>query len=281
MSAISRLRVGVVSYLNMLPLTHGLDALGSPERPIEVVSIPPAPMTGMMDRGELDIGMLPVGAVIGRQDWKIIGRSMIGSNGPVKSVLLIGAGDPQGWMRVHPDSHSRTSNILAQVLLANAYGNRPELMEPIPPADWSPPSPLPEGEAFVLIGTRALRWRHLGRQAGVTALDLGERWKEWTGLPFIFAVWATRKDFDPGDWMERFERLKRRNLGNLGEIVRQWPGLDDEQLSAEDAIRYLTDNIKFDLTPEAMAGLARFYDEGLRLGFFEPGRSPAFLPPTD
>ncbi len=273
MTATSRLRVGVVSYLNMLPLTYEMDTLGDANCDIEVVSVPPAPMAQMMDSGELDLGMLPVGAVIGRPDWKIVGHSIIGSNGPVKSVLVIGRGDPSTWRRLHPDSHSRTSNILAQILLEKQFNNHLELTSAIPPADWSPPSPLPGGEAFVLIGTRALRWRHLGEREGVTALDLGEIWTDWTGLPFVFAVWAARKDFDPGDWMDRFEELKRRNQAKLPEIVRGWPGLADEHLDVEGAIRYLTENIKFDLTGEAWAGLSRFYEEGVNLGLFEPGGS--------
>lgn len=274
MTATSRLRVGVVSYLNMLPLTHGMEALGDEKAAIEVVSVPPAPMADLMDRGELDVGMLPVGAVIDRPQWDIVGHSMIGSNGPVKSVLAIGAGDPSTWTRLHPDSHSRTSNLLVQVLLSAQFGVRPELNSPIPMEGWTPPSDLPAGEAWVLIGTRALRWRHLAERPGVTALDLGEVWTSWTQLPFVFAVWAARRETGLGDWLDRFEKLKRRNRARLPEIVRQWPGLKDEGLSVDDAVRYLTENIHFDLDVRALAGLARFHREGCELGFFDPDWNP-------
>jgi len=237
----------------MLPLTYGMEALGEKCSSIEVVSVPPAPM-----------------AVIDRPDWDIVGHSMIGSNGPVKSVLAIGAGDPSTWKTVHPDSHSRTSNLLVQVLLESQFGARPCLESPSPMQDGSPPEPLPEGEGFVLIGTRALRWRHLAERGGVTALDLGESWTRWTGLPFVYAVWAARRDTDLGDWLDRFEKLKQRNRERLAEIVREWPGLKDEQLSADDAVAYLTENIKFDLDERAIAGLTRFHQEGSRLGFFDP-----------
>lgn len=258
----------------MLPLTHGMETLGDDRSAIEVVSVPPAPMADLMDRGELDVGMLPVGTVIDRPDWDIVGHSMIGSNGPVKSVLAIGQGDPSTWKRIHPDSHSRTSNLLVQVLLESQYGARAELRTAIPMGPWSPPDPLPEGEAFVLIGTRALQWRHLAELEGVTALDLGEIWTAWTGLPFVFAVWAARRDTDLGDWLDRFEKLKLRNRENLPEIVGDWPGLKEERLSVEDAVRYLTENIKFDMDERALAGLARFHREGTRLGFFAADWNP-------
>lgn len=274
MTSSSRLRVGVVSYLNMLPLTYGMETLGDERSSIEVVSVPPAPMAELMDRGELDMGMLPVGAVMDRPDWDIVGHSMIGSNGPVKSVLALGAGNPSRWKRLNPDSHSRTSNLLVQVLLNSQFNTRLDLNPPVPMTGWAPPDPLPEGEGFVLIGTRALQWRHLAEREGVTVLDLGERWTAWTGLPFVFAVWAARRDLDLGDWLERFEKLKHRNRARLAEIVREWPGLKDEGLSVEDAVRYLTENIKFDLDERALAGLARFHQEGRRLGFFEAGWDP-------
>lgn len=265
------LRVGVVSYLNMLPLTYGMELMGNAGEPIEVVSVPPAPMAEMMEQGRLDVGMLPVGAVIGREDWQIVGRSMIGADGCVKSVLAVGRGAPPSWKRLHPDSHSRTSNLLSQVLLAGRYGNRPVLADPIPMEGWSPPEAIPEGEAYVLIGTKALRWGQELSRRGVTVLDLGQSWKEWTGLPFVFAVWAARRGVDLDGWMDRFEALKRENMGRLDRIIATWPLAENERLTPDEARVYLTENIRFDLDERALAGLERFYEEGRKLGVFPPG----------
>lgn len=270
MSSTSPLRVGVVSYLNMLPLICGMENLADDAHPLRVVPVPPAPMADLMDRGELDLGMLPVGTVLDRPDWDIVGHSMIGSRGAVMSVLALGHGHPSTWERLHPDSHSRTSNALIQVLLTNIYGVSPKRAEPIPLTGWSPPPKPPEGEAFVLIGTRALRWRRLWRDENATTLDLGQAWFDWTGLPFVFAVWAARRGVDLGGWMDRFEELKRHNRANLDSIVGGWPGLADEGLTVQEAIRYLSDNIRFDLDEASLAGLARFYEEGRKLGLFHP-----------
>lgn len=270
MSSSSPLRVGVVSYLNMLPLIHGMEGLGGPSHPIRVIPVPPAPMADLMDRGELDLGMLPVGTVLDRPDWDIVGHSMIGSRGTVKSVLAIGHGHPSTWKRLHPDSHSRTSNALVQVLLANVYDVRPELAEPIPLEGWTPPASPPEAEAFVLIGTRALKWRDLWRGLDASTLDLGEAWFEWTGLPFVYAVWAARRGAVIGNWMNRFEALKRQNMADLPTVVQGWPGLPEEGLTADEAVHYLTDNIRFDLDEAALTGLGRFYTEGRKLGLFHP-----------
>jgi chorismate dehydratase len=253
---------------------HGLGELTLPgEAPgaLKVVSVTPARMIEMMARGEIDVGMAPVAGVFEHPEWRIVGRSMIGSRGPVRSVVAISMDPPERWTLVHPDSHSRTSNALIQILLARRYGVRPPLGEPIPPGDWRPPERPAPGEAFLLIGTRALRWRDLWRAEGGHALDLGEAWTAWTGLPFVYAVWAARPGVAADRWMEAFENLKARNLGRLEEITRSWPGLSDERLSPSEAREYLLTNIALDLDGAAIEGLLRFYREGVQLGLFVPG----------
>lgn len=55
---------------------------------------------------------------------------------------------------------------------------------------------MQEAEAAVLIGDAALRANLLdGPRFGLQVHDLGALWKEWTGLPFVFAVWAARRDY--------------------------------------------------------------------------------------
>jgi len=269
----AKLRVGVVSYLNMLPLVHGLDRLELEGVGLDVVSVPPSSMAEMMDRAELDLGMVPVGALLERPEWKIVGRSMIGSNGPVKSVLAISSEPPERWTSLHPDSHSRTSNILVQILLANRFGVRPKLLEPVPFDDWEPPSRTLTGEAFLLIGTRALRWRDYADGNGGFVLDLGEAWTEWTGLPFVYAVWASREGLDLravriDEWMQKFEELKSRNLAQLDSILTFSAPFEAERLSIPEAREYLTKNIQFDLDSRALAGLERYAEEGRKLALF-------------
>ncbi len=269
------LRVGIVPYLNMLPLVRGLESLALPgsARRLEVVPAPPSQMAQMLDRGELDLGMAPTAAVLSRPDWRVVGRSMIGSRGPVRSVLAFSLDSPERWTLLHPDAQSRTSNVLARVLLSGAHGVRPALGPPIPLEGWEPPARPAPGEAFLLIGTRAIRWRALWSAQRATALDLGEAWTRWTGLPFVFAVWALRpgapvSESELADWLEAFEALKARNAARLGEIVPAWPGLAEERQTSAEAIEYLTRNIDFDLDSAARQGLARFGEEGRRLGLF-------------
>jgi chorismate dehydratase len=267
----SVLRVGVVPYLNMLPMVHGLTDLrlpGNPASRLEVASVPPSRMIRMMESGELDLGMAPVAGVFDHPDWKIVGESMIGSFGAVKSVLMVSMDPPDRWTLLHPDSHSRTSNVLSQVLLWNCFGVRPKLGEPIPPEGWTPPDHPAPGEAFLIIGTRALKWRNLWKDRGGYCVDLGRLWTKWTGLPFVYAVWAARPGAEVNDWMTEFENLKNSNSARLSEIIPKWSGLADEGLTPKEAEEYLTRNIIFNFDHNALRGMTRFHEEGARLGLF-------------
>lgn len=268
------LRVGIVPYLNMLPLVNGMEELrGEPpgSRSLRVLSAAPSRMVSLMEAGELDLGMVPVAALFEHPEWRIVGRSMIGSEGPVLSVLAMAREPPQNWTLLHPDSHSRTSNVLIQILLSRLFGASPALGTPLPFEDWTPPEQSLPGEAFLLIGTRALRWRDHWKAQSRVVLDLGALWSEWTGLPFVYAVWAARPEIDTRAWMRRFETLKQENLKRLENIVETWPGLEQERLTPAEARDYLTRNILFDLEGRALRGLDRFYREGRDLNLFPPG----------
>jgi len=148
------------------------------------------------------------------------------------------------------DDGSRTSAVLAQVLLRKRYGVYPELR----------PLPLDAGaestgaDAVLLIGDRAMRACLPGF---AHAYDLGLEWFDWTGLPFVFAVWAVRIGADLRGVDVALREAKRRGLAQVGEIAyREAPRLE---LDAGFCRRYLSNVLRFDLGPREQAGLAHFY----------------------
>ena len=265
------LRMGIVPYLNMQPLVHGIheafDAAGGPS--VQLHAAPPSQLARLLEEGSLDLGMVPIASFFQNPQWSVLPGSMIGSRGAVRSVLLLGHGPIESWKCLRPDAQSMTSNLLAQILLRRRFGLDLTLGEPIEDDD-APADAIGAGEALVLIGSRALRWRNgFDHVEPTTVLDLGEAWTEWTGLPFVYAVWAMRPDLgaavDLDDLARRLEELKRRNLDRLDDIVRNWPDLDHDRLTPAEATRYLSENVQYDLDESAWAGLERFRDEARRL----------------
>ena len=88
-------------------------------------------------------------------------------------------------------STSRTSVLLARMWLAAVHGVQPEYFDC--PPDLT--AMLLEADAAVLIGDPALRAAHAVPRRGLHVHDLGAAWRDWTGLPMVFAVWAARRDF--------------------------------------------------------------------------------------
>jgi chorismate dehydratase len=99
---------------------------------------------------------------------------------------------------------------------------------------------MQEADAAVLIGDAALRAnRHDGPRYGLQVHDLGAMWKEWTGLPFVFAVWAARRDYlqrEPDITRKVHEAfLSSRNLsleevGKVAEQAARWEAFDRQVL---------------------------------------------------
>ena len=114
-----------------------------------------------------------------------------------------------------------------------------------------------QADGLLTIGDRAMRMRHNRPEGFTHALDLGEDWLEWTGLSFVYAVWAVRRSLDPdirrelGDFLEASLAA---GLGNLSEVARRQtePGW-----SAPETEAYLR-RFHYRLGPEDLEGLARF-----------------------
>ena len=84
---------------------------------------------------------------------------------------------------------------------------------------------LLEADAAVLIGDVALRATYEAPRRGLLVTDLGQAWRDWTGLPMVFAVWAVRRDFaaaHPGlvkDVHEAFLRSRELCLAELDDVA--------------------------------------------------------------
>ena len=188
----SRPRVGHIDFLNCLPLYDGLVRSGG-LLDVRLVRDTPDKLSNLLIAGGLDIGpisLLP--ALQNADDLLVLPDLAVGSDGAVLSVVLVSKEKPeQVTGTVALGSTSRTSVLLAQMLMEQRWGNRPtyETMAP----DLA--SMLRACDAAVLIGDTALRATYDAPGRGLYVTDLGAAWREWTGLPMVFAVWAARRDY--------------------------------------------------------------------------------------
>jgi len=181
--------------------------------------------------------------------------------------------------RVALGSTSRTGVLLARMLLGQRYQVRPEYFSCPPELTQM----LLEADAAVVIGDVALRALYEAPARGLTVVDLGQAWREWTGLPMVFAVWAARRDFAaayPGQVKDvhlaflRSRDLCLAELDAVAQAAARWEPFDAATLAT-----YFR-ALDFSLGPRQVAGLTEFAGRAAALGEVPalPASGPAFVP---
>ncbi|MFF9351029.1 menaquinone biosynthetic enzyme MqnA/MqnD family protein [Streptomyces sp. NPDC014734] len=256
----SRPRVGHIQFLNCLPLYWGLARTGT-LLDLELSKDTPEKLSEQLVRGDLDIGPITLVEFLRNADDLVAFPDIaVGCDGPVMSCVIVSQVplEQLDRARVALGSTSRTSVRLAQLLLAERYGVSPDYYTCPPDLGVM----MQEADAAVLIGDAALRAHlHDAPRLGLQVHDLGRMWKEWTGLPFVFAVWAARKDFlaaEPhhvGKAHEAFLASRDLSLEEVTKVAEQaarWEAFDAEVLE-----RYFT-TLDFRFGPDQLAGVREF-----------------------
>ena len=249
-----RYRVGAVNYLNTKPLIEGLET-NAPQ--VHLTLDLPSRLADQLASGRLDVALIPVIEFFRGENYGYIPGVSIASRGPVLSVTLFSRRPWPMIRSVSLDEGSRTSAALTQLMLQSRY--QVDATYETLPIDQ--PFEGLETDAVLLIGDRAMRACLPGYEF---AYDLGQEWTDWTGLPFVFALWAVRDGIDPGELTPVFQQAKALGIQRIGPIAaREAPGLN---LDPGFCRRYLTNIVHYDLGPRELAGLGQFYDRAAALG---------------
>ena len=187
-------RVGQIEFLNCLPLAWGL-AQQDLSDVMTLVSDTPDVLSDSLIAGDLDVGPISLVEALNHLDEIVLLPEVaVGSDGPVQSVCLVSKvplSQLQGAV-ISLGSTSRTSVVLARMLLEQHLGIMATYRTDPPDLEQM----FEYSDAAVLIGDPALQATLFDApQRGWEVLDLGQAWKEWTGLPMVFAVWAARRSF--------------------------------------------------------------------------------------
>lgn len=216
----------------------------------------PAECSDQIAAGEAEIGILPV-IEMARQKLEYFRGTGIACHGPVRSILLVSKVPFERVRTLATDAASRTSVMLARVILAEKYGVEPTLLSR--PANL--PSMLGEADAALVIGDPALRLNP--ETLPFETLDLGGEWTGMTGLPMVFAVWSGRKEVMDQRYERAFSVSCRYGLEHVEDMVREQAPLRGvtEALARE----YLTRHIVYELGDRDYAGMKLFLEMAGRL----------------
>jgi chorismate dehydratase len=179
----SPLRLGRINFINVIPVHRHL---ASDPAFVEVPAVPSA-LNRMTAAGELDLSAVSSVEYAQRhRDYLLLPDLGLSSRGPVASVLLLSREPMSAWAgrEIEAPFESDTSVALLRLLLRRLWGVDCALVG--------------EGQArqnpaaVLRIGNRALSEAASGRWPLVW--DLGRVWWEWTGLPFVYALWVVRRE---------------------------------------------------------------------------------------
>jgi chorismate dehydratase len=239
-------KVSIVNYLNSAIFVEGLSS--AIDFDIDIALDVPADSAKKLLDNAVDIALAPVAIIPQLPYSSIISDFCIGSNGAVKTVKVFSEVPIEAVKAIYLDYQSRTSVQLTKMLCIHKWKIAPQLL----PAYPNFQKDITGNHAGLIIGDRAVR--ALGKYK--YEYDLGEEWKNWQGLPFVFAAWIANKPIDK-DWIITFNRHLKEGMNKKAEIIQRYQHLNTPLFSVES---YLNQNIDYILDDAKKKGLKTYLD---------------------
>jgi predicted solute-binding protein len=226
-----------VSFLNARPLLAGLEAGIPGPIPYTFSTAEPAQCAQLLGENQAQVGLVPVAALAHLPEVHAFPHWGVVAQRETTSVLLLTKVPLPEIRLLAAHKASRTSVILAQLLLATLHGVRPKVVAASPPAE----AMLAQADAAVIIGDPALAWK---RRPGIYEWDLAAEWMRLTGRPFVFALWGARPQVD-GALGQLLERSLAYAEAHWSELLPQWAR--EHGLALERTREYLETRLRFRL----------------------------------
>ena len=251
-----RLLIGQISYLNSQPF---YPLLGEHR----LIPTPPSELGKMASKGEIDAGILATADyLLNENRYEPAAGLGVANREEVRSILFLSK-KPMSELegaRIGITEDTSTSVRLLRILLEVRDGNKPkEYVRGL----------RDEADAFLVIGNEALSRNQTPTPRFPYRYDLATEWWNWTGLPFVFALWAVRRSLPnnvKADFADLLERSFIVGMSQIDEIAAEFAGeLGQRQLLAS----YLR-NFHYRLGPEELKGMEEFRRLSKEHGLLEP-----------
>ncbi len=252
----NKYKISAVSYLNTLPFLYGLETEPAINQYAQISVDYPSLCAQKLAERKVDIGLVPVVLLYQNKDLKPITNYCIGSDGPVDSVLLFSQKPLDKIKQIVLDYQSRTSVNLLKVLAKFYWKINPTWIQGSPEYDEQ----LQSLDSVLVIGDRAIKLR--GKFP--YQYDLSQAWKEFTGLPFVFALWTTNRQLD-GEFLQVFNQILSIGLNNIDKVLAFYTKKIQPISNYIDVRHYLTHSISYELTDSKKRAIDLFFSYLSRL----------------
>ncbi len=234
-----KLKVSAVGYLNAAPLYKKL------ENSVKLSLDHPSECSAKLMNGSVDVGLIPI---MGYQNsYFILPNIAIGSYAPVKSVLLVHKNEGKHKLPIELcetislDPHSVSSNIITQIIMKEFIKSDVKF------GNFSSP------DARIVIGDEALKLY----KSDSDVTDIASLWYKFTGLPVIFAFWASNKILSK-ETTDLFLKAKNEGINSIKSIAEEFSGENNYADSSffED---YLSKSICYNLCSDQIKAIELEY----------------------
>lgn len=261
------LKIGRISYSNCTPIFHVLSEIWD-QNNSKLISGVPSSLNSMLQHGEIDV--CPCSSIeyaLHSERYAVLPNISISSNGAVASVLLFSKIPIErlDGKTIILTSESATSVNLLKILLTNFIGIKCtfQVGSQVVLADTYDVS------ALMLIGDSALQVS--AQPAHCYVYDLGALWYEWTGLPFVFALWICRVELAGTPEIRSLSaalvKAKSMALSHIDEIAKCYA--EPSFMGFERLSSYWRNNISYDLDEQHIKGLMLFYQKAYELNLLD------------
>ena len=266
-AATSALPVAASTYLNSAPLIWSF-LHGSKREDVKLIDAVPAQCAQFLRDGVVDVALIPVIEYHRIPNISLIANVCVGSKTEVRSVLLVSRqAEIDQIESIALDESSRTSAALLKIIFREFLRHE---------ASWKSSRPdlhdmLRENDAALIIGDPAMTFA----REGLHIWDMAALWQKYTGLGFVFAMWAVRNDATERAKCVDFTAARNEGVARIGEIVDHY--LASIPLSREELTTYLTDSISFHLDDSMRAGLQLYFKLAAKHRLIEELRESTFV----
>jgi chorismate dehydratase len=265
------MRLGRIPWINCYPVYGAIDR-GLVKMPAEIISGTASELNDLLAAGELQVSAVSaVEYARNPATYHLLPDLAITCDGPVHSVALFSRRPIQelDGCTVLLSASSRTSILLLELLCRDRWGIRPRFATARAEAhDLDTLTALPH-EAVLVIGDAAL---HLSaRSMYPVKVDLGLEWKAWTGLPFVFAVWAARRDSSAAAVTAVHQRLLESRTWGLGHLDELAADAARNTGVPETVCREYLGDLDYALSYRHLAGLTDFFRRLAKEGLVPDG----------
>ena len=245
------LRVSVPPYISIKPLVWALPEV-APE--VQINESVPRDIARLIVEGEIDAGLLPLLTILRNPALSIIPDISVSHKGPAGNCILFSNVAPADIKTVLVDRSAIGAIALLRALFRIRWSMQPVEVISSGPLDSDYSFEDADYDAFLITGDEAMKT--VSEKQFEHIIDLGEKWEEWTHLPFVFYVWAVAEDVRGPALEEMFMDAKLKGLERIEEIADY--GAIHLEKEKQECLDYLK-NTSYSLGEDEWKGIERFH----------------------